>query len=688
MATNYDLLKKLIDGTITRAQYEQQVAARKAAAQAGAADTRLFTAAQNIQAEQAAVAAAKAAKEAVIKMLPQADQAAIKEAELVKAIKNIQATAPATQVSAETGFPETVQEPQTPQENTITIYDIDGNARSVPESQAGELLTLKPKKFFSSAADAAAYKEKNKPTVTLYDKNGKPVTGIDPNAVDDMLGTGDFFRTPQEAPNYTAPSGDGGATGTGGGGTGAMYWGRYDSGSWAISTEEGKPEGFKWGWELPEFAGLEQADFSSDKSLDEILGQVTDGASGPAGGAAGGTTGGVTGVSTGRMGSQIWQDQSGQKYLVFSIPGTNMFVRYKASDDDLASFFTTGMPDVRSINQDAEDWNNSLWLGSYVEIDGDIKLGLVNPFDTMVDNFAKVKKVQPWMEEDELYSLWLEGIIEDRDIEDYEWQGTEWWQTHTKEQRDWLLTSQGKGLGSLPADAQALLDNNKIRAKELLKQYGVTNAEEIINADGDTLVDFFANQLTVGNWTELTWANQAKGLGDPLAGIERDTQLTNWLDNIDEALTPATTQAGYSTAQSLALKWLGPTFANFEDTNLAEYAGMIRNAESQEVGIAAVENRLKAIRKALFSTDLYDENLTYEDIAAPWRNYSYQFLGQRMDETAAEWINVLKANDQEKINSILLEYGLNNNVQTLFDRVTDGIFKGMTPQAVVRGLPT
>ena len=59
-----------------------------------------------------------------------------------------------------------------------------------------------------------------------------------------------------------------------------------------------------------------------------------------------------------------------------------------------------------------------------------------------------------------------------------------------------------------------------------------------------------------------------------------------------------------------------------------------------------------------------------------------------MDETSSEWIDVLKANDQEKINTILLEYGLNNDVQTMFDRVTDGIVKGITPQAVVRGLPT
>ena len=292
------------------------------------------------------------------------------------------------------------------------------------------------------------------------------------------------------------------------------------------------------------------------------------------------------------------------------------------------------------------------------------------------------------MENDELYSLYLEGIVEDRDIEDYEWQGTEWWQTHTKEQRDWLLVSQGKGIGALPADAQALLDNNRVRSAQILKQYGVTNGEQIVNADGDTLIDFFATQLSTGAWTEISWVSQAQGLGDSLAGIERDVDLVNWLENIDEGMTVTETQAGYAQAKALAQKWLGPSFANFEDANLAEYAGIIRNAESTEVGIAAVEEKLKNIRKALFSTDMYEENLTYEDIASPWRNYSFQFLGQRMDETSSDWIDVLKANDQEKINSILLEYGLNNDVETVFDKVTDGIVSGITPQAVVRGIPT
>ena len=629
---NYDLLKQLINGQITRNEYEAKVAQREA-------DKQTST--------------KQEARAKLISMLPQEDQQALQESELDNILNNL-VGGPAIQVDPETGFPpEETQEPQQQdpgqQVNVYTIFDIYGNedAFQGTSSEFAKFMTGNPK-YYATKQDA------NKALSNMYAQRGQ---------------TGNTTTTT----TTTTPD--------------KLYWGRYDSGSWATSTEAGKPEGFSWGWELPEFAGLGQDNFLSDKSLDAILGQVTDESVGSSSETKPPTV--ITGSNfDGRMGSQIWQDSTGQKYLAFGIPGTNMFVRYIASDDDLTGFFTTGMPDIRNIDEDAEDWNNSLWLGNYREIDDDIKLGISNPLNGLIDNFAKIKKVQPWMEDDELYSLYLEGIVEDRDIEDYEWQGTEWWQTHTKEQRDWLLTSQGKGIGTLPADAQALLDNNRVRSAQLLKQYGVTNGEQIVNAEGDTLIDFFATQLSTGAWTEISWVSQAQGLGDSLAGIERDVDLVNWLENIDEGMTVTETQAGYAQAKALAQKWLGPSFSNFEDANLAEYAGIIRNAESTEVGIAAVEEKLKNIRKALFSTDMYEENLTYEDIASPWRNYSFQFLGQRMDETSSDWIDVLKANDQEKINSILLEYGLNNDVETVFDKVTDGIVSGITPQPVVRGIPT
>ena len=651
MAENYDLLKQLIEGQINRTQYDKLVSDRDKAEAAKSlpSDAKLFKLAEQQEAKQKA-------KDELISMLPKEDQEAMKPS-IDTIIENISIPSDATFTPSfippgSTDLDLSKEIDKKDIDNTYTIFDMYGNESAFKGTSAefAEFMTGNPK-YYATIQDA------NKALSKFYASRGDDTT--------DNAGT-------------TAPT----ATGT----TDKLYWGRYDSGSWATSTEAGKPEGFSWGWELPEFAGVGQDDFSSNKSLQDILGQVTDGAS--TGGATEPpvVTGGETTTDLGRMGSQIWQDTTGQKYLTFAIPGTNMFVRYKSSDEQLGQFFTTGMPGVRQITDDAEDWNNSLWLGSFQEIEPGIIAGTSNPFDTMVDNFAKVKKVQPWMEEDELYSLWLESIVEDRAIADYEWQGTEWWQTHTQEQRDWLLTSQQKGIDELPADALALLDNNRIRAAEVLRQNGVSNADEVINADGDSLVEFFALQLTTGNWTELNWARQAQGLGDPLAGIDRDNQLINWLEGTQE-LPIDTTQAGYAQVKSLAAKWLGPQFAEFENANLNEYAGILRNAESPEVGQAIVEDKLKNIRKALFTTDLYDENLTYEDIASPWRNYSFQYLGQRMDETAPEWINMLKANDQEKINGLLTEYGLNNDIASMYDKVTDGIVEGIS-QPVVRGVAT
>ena len=123
---------------------------------------------------------------------------------------------------------------------------------------------------------------------------------------------------------------------------------------------------------------------------------------------------------------------------------------------------------------------------------------------------------------------------------------------------------------------------------------------------------------------------------------------------------------------------------------------MIRNAESEEVGRQMVIDDLKNVRKVLFSTDTYDENLTYEQIAQPWRNFSFQLLGGRVDETSADWIDVLNANNQEEATKILTTVGLNEGNKTVMDKVTDdigsflGTARGTTSQVrgIVRGQPT
>ena len=218
---NYDLLKQLINGQITRNEYEAKVAQREA-------DKQTST--------------KQEARAKLISMLPQEDQQALQESELDNILNNL-VGGPAIQVDPETGFPpEETQEPQQQdpgqQVNVYTIFDIYGNedAFQGTSSEFAKFMTGNPK-YYATKQDA------NKALSNMYAQRGQ---------------TGNKTTTT----TTTTPD--------------KLYWGRYDSGSWATSTEAGKPEGFSWGWELPEFAGLGQDDFLSDKSLDAILGQVTD----------------------------------------------------------------------------------------------------------------------------------------------------------------------------------------------------------------------------------------------------------------------------------------------------------------------------------------------------------------------------------------------------------------------------
>ena len=401
-------------------------------------------------------------------------------------------------------------------------------------------------------------------------------------------------------------------------------------------------------------------------------------------------TGEEDGSLFGRLGGQIW-NVGGQKYVAFDIPQTGLSMAYTATDEQINNFFTVDKPQEQTIDLNSEKWNSTFQSGNIVEVDVDNMeaSGVGGFFEQIASNFDKVKEVRPWMEDDEMYSLWLESIVENREIADFEWEGTEWWQTHTQEERSWLLLSQDKDLSKLPADAEALLKNNRIKARETLRQNGVSNPDQV-TFNGETLTQWFGNKLTTGTWTELTWLNQAKALGDPLSGIQREDALTSWLEGSEAQ--PTETQAGYATAQALTEEWLGPLYGTFEQADIDKYAGIIRNAESPEVGAQQVRDSLKNIRKVLFSTDVYDENLTYEEIAQPWRNFSFQLLGERVDEKSTDWIEVLNANDQAKATQVLTTHGLNNGNKTIMDKVTDdvGSFLKTGPQTsgIVRGQPT
>ena len=386
--------------------------------------------------------------------------------------------------------------------------------------------------------------------------------------------------------------------------------------------------------------------------------------------------------------SQIWE-YNGEKHVVWQVPNTMMFMRYLASDSELDMLYSGRQrPDV--VQATDEMWTSSVYFGNVNELDDKVITQGMSPFFGFVDNFEKATLGRPWLKTDnEMFALWVEGYVEDRDITTEEWSNTDWWNNSTKEERDWLVTSKGRGIGDadFPADAKRTLEQNRILYLETMKKAGIANADKIRDNNGNSLAEWFADKVTFGTFDAVKAAEQIDALSDRTSGIQVDERISTWLEGKGEV---DQTRAGYATARSLALEWLGPVYGSIDETKLEEYASIVRNAQNPDIGADLLREELKAQRKVLFNSDIYDENLTYKQIAAPWQNYSFQFLGERIDETSQNWLNVLLSNDQNMADKELTAYGLNNNIEKVVESLADSVAQsvGVSESGVQRGFST
>ena len=383
--------------------------------------------------------------------------------------------------------------------------------------------------------------------------------------------------------------------------------------------------------------------------------------------------------------SQIWE-KDGNKYVVWQIPNTLMFMRYAATESELNMLYSGRQrPSVVSPSDDI--WTNSVYFGSARELDDKVIKEGESPFLGFVDTFDKATLGRPWLKTDDgMFKLWTEGFVENREILPEEWANTEWWNNSTKEQREWLTLSKGRGIAdpNLPADAKTFLEENRFKYRELLKQSGISNVDLIKDANGNTLSEFFGDQITFGNFSEGLALEQIKALSDRTSGIQVDERITNWLEGKG---TVEQTKAGYAAVQEIADRWLGPAYGKLDETTMASYASIYRNAESEAVGRFEINEKLKAARRALFNPEIYDETLTYEDIATPWRNWAFSYLGERMNETSDSFMKILQSNDQNVAQQEATVYGLNTDNETVYDKVTSDLIEAIGAD-VQRGFST
>lgn len=342
-------------------------------------------------------------------------------------------------------------------------------------------------------------------------------------------------------------------------------------------------------------------------------------------------------------GAEVWEVE-GRHFLVWYVPFTDPPVPlawFVSSSEERQAL---GI-DTNKIDRKFKSWDQFYATG--VLRHGDTR-ELVNtrvhPWELLKQHYEQEVAIKPYLADPEILALWAAAMMEGREITEGELKTTNWWRTHSQAERDWLLLN-----ASDPATAERLISDNRLRVADLLRSAGVANASE-------ALINLIADNWTQGKWTEVYAVQQVRLLADPYAEGELDPELRGMTEGLDR------TREREDEVRQMIQRWLGPAYAaNWTDQHIAEWAGRLRNDPDAK---QELEDVLRKHRMALFPE--YDNpNLTYEDIAAPWRGVVQQIWGQTADETDPLFMRIVRTNDLATAEQILRTEGLRRGIGTV-----------------------
>jgi len=557
-----------------------------------------------------------------------------------------------------------------------------------------------------------------------YDSFTNSIVDVSTGETVASIGNAQGDKETQKNNEETIPTAPGGA---GGGAVdeGPLYWGRYDSGSWATSTKPGKPEGFKWAWELDEFPDKNEDLYTSDKSIEDILGLssveeqtiinedkifvyrngesreilLSDLALYEASGWSTTKPSPQTEdividdeeeVGPGQVVSDklnefnnipqnsILIEAGGQLFLGYEVPGAYgqlyngnpIFMLYEVLNNDVyeAGILTKGAsPQINVSLGSLEDLNQyGIIVGGTDELTDDVE----HPFIRFTENFEAGKRVNPWLNDTEINPL--TGVTYQQEaIEFLAEQALEQWTPETTQVRyegsDWYrksTTAQKTWLTTLltqPQQAEQDIQDKKIEVKIAMEANGIASPP-------DALVSWVADKAVTGMWTQVYTDQQIALLADPYKPGTRDTGMVNFIEGVGVG-TLDRLSVGEKTVRDLYRRYLGPSLGNASNAEIAEKAGLLRSDPDAE---EQLKSYLEQQRLAMFG-NYTNPTLTYNDIVQPYKNLVNQVWGQEVDETQDWFIKMVQDNDIEKAYKTLREKGIDQGVERVQNQALDDL---------------
>ena len=342
---------------------------------------------------------------------------------------------------------------------------------------------------------------------------------------------------------------------------------------------------------------------------------------------------------------EVWKEEgTGKIYVVYYVPGSEppIPLLYSVpSESDLESFF--GDRDVvydREISTEDIDSFGSVRWGTT----DSIPMTGGDPWTGFTEEFDRAKKTQPWLNDPEVFAVFTAAWLQGREPEKWELEGTEWWQSKTEAQQEWAWLAARN-----PAEADSLLEDNYLKVYNAFVELGLDNVNEEI-------VTMMANEFTMGNWSPTKLAEQIDRLYNPESGIDMDEGLASLIE--DGELELGTPSLGTPDVKGEWDKWLGPAYPP-TDEQVASWAAKIRKGGQGAKDMLTEE--LRRQRMALFPE--YDNpDLTYQDIAAPWRGFVTNSWGQTPDESSDMFQEVIRLNDTSEAGKLVRREGMSQGI--------------------------
>ena len=390
-------------------------------------------------------------------------------------------------------------------------------------------------------------------------------------------------------------------------------------------------------------------------------------------------------------GAVLVQSDEDRLYLMYTVPGAGtmykglpirMFYEVRFNDLYKAGILTQDAPYEINYFMTEEEIDDFIVAGTTSELPGnDPNTGQApHPFLTFVDNLTTQAQIAPWLLDKESISLLAEAALEGREVSEAEWRVTDWYQTHSQAEREWLRTYYAD-----PSTATALKNDYKIQVSRALQAAGVTGGFDSATgqekAPPDALVSWIADKWVSGQWTESYTSEQLALFADPFRSGVRDTDFTNYV-------TTAGVQGLERTAEKedrvrqLYSQYLGPVFGKLTDAEVSERAGRLRNDPDYE---AALIEQLKNNRLGLFPKYTNPE-LTYEDIVTPWRNLTTSVWGEAADETQSWWQDMVATNDFTTGTATLRSKGLEMGNNQVTIEATEALQQALGSGSILQNL--